>query len=363
MDKIVILGGGYAGTLAAARIARRGHPVTLIDAREGMAERIRMHQVAAGDEIPLLDFSRLFRKLPVDVLRTRVESIDRRAKRVMTADGAVEYDKLIYALGSVQDKREHTLTLDDPRRVREQLKTARTAIVVGGGLTGIESATEIAERYPNLHVTLVDGGTVGAALSERAGRYLRETFAAMRITVLEETRVAQTFAGGIVLGGGERLEADVVLWCGSFRLSPVAAEAGLVVNGRGQIVVDEFLRSSDPSIWAAGDAAQLPDARMGCVTAMALGAYAADAAAGATREPFRFAFGAMCISLGRHAGLIQLTHDDDSPRETFISGRAGAWVKELICRYTVLSIRLEVLGIPYNWPKGDLRWNDVTVTA
>ncbi|HEY0139987.1 MAG TPA: FAD-dependent oxidoreductase [Thermoanaerobaculia bacterium] len=363
MDKLVILGGGYAGTLAAVRIARHGHPVTLIDARDGMAERIRMHQAAAGDDIPLLNFSRLFRKLPVDVIRTRVESIDRQAKRIVTADGAVEYDKLIYALGSVQEKREHTLSVEDPCRVREQLQHAKSVIVVGAGLTGIELATEIAERHPHLHVTLVEGGSVGAALSGRAARYLRETFEAMRITLLEQTRVAGTVAGGIVLGNGETLHADVILWCGSFRLSPIAAEAGLEVNGRGQIVVDEFLRSSDPSIWAAGDAAQLPDARMGCVTAMALGAYAADSVIGTTREPFRFAFGAMCISLGRHAGLIQLTHDDDSPRDTFISGRAGAWVKELICRYTVLSIRLEAIGIPYNWPKGDLRWNDLTVTA
>jgi NADH dehydrogenase FAD-containing subunit len=281
----------------------------------------------------------------------------------MTADGPVPYDRMIYALGSVQEKREHALSVDNPRKVREQLKNAKRVIVVGGGLTGIESATEIAERHPHLHVTLIDSGTVGAALSERAERYLREVFESMHVTLLEGTRVASTFDGGVVLAGGETLSADVVLWCGAFRLSPIAAEAGLEVNGWGQIVVDEYLRSSDPSIWAAGDAAQLPDARMGCVTAMPLGAYAADAVLGATREPFRFAFAARCISLGRHAGLVQFTNADDSPRDTFLSGRAGAWVKELICRYTVLSIRLEILGIPYNWPKGELRWNSATATA
>lgn len=363
MEKIVILGGGYAGTLAAARIARRGHSVTLIDTREGMAERIRMHQAAAGDDVPLLSFAKLFRKLPVDVLRTRVQSIDRAAKVIHTADGPVEYDKMIYALGSVQEKREHALSVENPAHVRERLANAKSVIVIGGGLTGIETAAEIAERHPHLSVTLIDGGRLGAQLSERAARYLAEVFEAMRITVLENTRVARTIAGGVELTGGETLSADVVLWCGAFRLSPIAAEAGLEVNGRGQIVVDPFLRSSDPSIWAAGDAAELPDSRMGCVTAMALGAYAADAVLGATKEPFRFAFAAMCISLGRNAGIIQFTDDDDQPRDSFLSGRPGAWVKELVCRYTVLSIRLEILGIPYNWPKGDVRWNRVTAMA
>src|SRR5688572_5161592 len=74
-ENILILGGGYAGVMAAARIARRGTPVTLIDARDGMVERIRLHQVAAGDDIPPVAYKQLFRNLPVNVVRARVTSI------------------------------------------------------------------------------------------------------------------------------------------------------------------------------------------------------------------------------------------------------------------------------------------------
>ena len=66
----------------------------------------------------------------------------------------------------------------------------------------------------------------------------------------------------------EDLIADVVIWCAGFSLSPIAAEAGLVVNERGQIVVDDHLRSSDPSILAIGDAASCRDMRMACATAL-----------------------------------------------------------------------------------------------
>src|SRR5688572_27494784 len=100
MESIVILGGGYAGTLAAARIARRGTPVTLVDMRAGLVERIRLHQVAAGDDIAPVPYVQIFRNLPVNVVRAQVTSIDRATKRVMTSAGVIHYDKLVYALGS-----------------------------------------------------------------------------------------------------------------------------------------------------------------------------------------------------------------------------------------------------------------------
>lgn len=354
MQRIVILGGGYAGTLAAVRLGRKGVPVTLIDQGDGLVERIRQHQVMAGDDVPVVPFAKLFRRLPVTHVRARAESIDRAAKEVVTTEGRIAYDKLIYAIGSTLDTREHTLSLNDPRRVRDALRGAKSVIIVGGGLTGIESAVELAERHPELHVTVIDGGTAGGAnLSPKGQAHLREVFDAKRITLLEETRIAETIPGGVVLESGETLEAGVVLWCGSFRVSPIAREAGLRVNARGQILVDEYLRSSDPSILAAGDAAAFRDVRMGCVSAMPMGAYAADFVSGAAREPFRMAFGIVCISLGRSNGLIQFTNPDDTPRDSFLGARPAAWVKELVCRYTVLSIRMESRGIPYTWPKGE----------
>src|SRR5690349_21063339 len=141
MESIVILGGGYAGTNAAARIARRGVPVTLVAVRDALVERIRLHQVAAGDDVPPVPYSRLFRDLPVAVVRARVTSIDRASKVVHTTAGPLAYDKLVYALGSE--------SAQNPLEIRERLRTARSMTVVGGGLTGIETAAEIAERHPD----------------------------------------------------------------------------------------------------------------------------------------------------------------------------------------------------------------------
>ena len=335
MERTLILGGGYAGTLAAVRLAKRGVAVTLVDAGEGLVDRIRLHQVTAGDDIPVIPYKRMFRGLAIEVVRARVTRIDRARGVVETSDGEFQYDKLLYTLGSTSGS---LLGLTAAKNIRERLKTAKTVAVIGAGLTGIETAAEIAERFPDVSISLFDAGEIGRDLSEGAARHLRDWMTGHNVALRDNECV-------------ETVPADVVLWCNSFVVSPIAREAGLEVNERGQIIVDEHLRSSDPAIFAAGDAAIFRNIRMGCVSAMPMAAYVADFIAGATTEPFRFAFGIRCISLGRRDGIVQFVHADDSPRDSFLSGRPASWVKELICRYVTLSIRMERMGVHYSWMK------------
>jgi NADH:quinone reductase (non-electrogenic) len=335
MQRTLILGGGYAGTLAAVRLAKRGVPVTLVDANDALVDRVRLHQVMAGDDIPTHRYAKFFRGLPIEFVRARVQRIDRGQRIVDTTAGALEYGRLLYALGS------STASLTGPaaaREIRDRLKNAKTVAVVGAGLTGIEVAAEIAERFPAVRVTLFESGTIGSDLSDGAARHLRSWMAEHNVELRDRQRV-------------ENAGADIVIWCTSFAVSPIARDAGLQVNARGQILVDENLRSSDPSIFAVGDAAAFRDLRMGCVSAMPMAAYAADYLAGAAGGPFRFGFAIRCISLGRHDGIVQFVDADDTPRDRFLSGRPAAWVKEFICRYVVSSIRLERIGLHYSWPK------------
>ncbi|MEU4690796.1 hypothetical protein [Actinoplanes sp. NPDC023714] len=98
---------------------------------------------------------------------------------------------------------------------------------------------------------------------------------------------------------------------------------------------------------AAGDAAAPSDLplRMSCQAAGPLGAHAADTVlarvAGRRPEPLRIGFVALCLSLGRHDGIFQLNRRDDSATRFHLRGRAGAGVKELICRGTVKQMTAE----------------------
>jgi NADH dehydrogenase len=377
-QRIVVLGGGYAGVMAALRAAARtkgkGVAVTLIDAKPVFSERIRLHQLAAGERTRHRAYARLLRGTGARFEQGRALGIDLTAQSVAldTPAGrrAIAYDTLVYALGSHTDRdavpgvRENAFTLDfgAAEQLRSRLAalpSSASVVVCGGGLTGIETATEIAESHPSLRVTLVERDAFGAAFSAKGRAHLLKRFAKVGIDVREATTVREVLPDRVLTDDGE-LACDVCIWAGSFVASPLAREAGLAVNARGQILTDATLRSrTHPIVLAAGDAAALEalPLRMACATAMPLGTQAGDNAAaialGRELAPMRFAYTIWCISLGRRDGLVQFVDQHDAPKERVLTGRAAAMMKESICRFTTASIALERrIGGSYHWLKG-----------
>lgn len=380
--KILILGAGYAGLLAALRIAGRTRKtntqVTLVNNRDTFTERIRLHQLAANQSLPTLSIPQLLRGTGVVFERGWVQRIDPEAQRVAVRqdDGEtiLTYDRLIYALGSTVDREsipgvaENTLALSNPAMIeglREQLqKQAQKQgrlLVVGGGLTGIEAATEMAETYPRLQVTLVTHGKLGENLSVKGRLYLENQFAKLGICVKEGVKVVSVAEDYLLDKAGQKHPFDLCLWAAGFRVPQLAAEARIATDSKGRICVDEHLISiSHPNIHVIGDSAATP-LRMACATAMPMGGYASDTIVnqiegGAPLQPFRFAYMLQCISLGRGKALVQMVDALDRPQDRIITGRIGACVKEIICRYTVWSFWIEKwFPGTYRWPKAQIQ--------
>ncbi|NGO71619.1 NAD(P)/FAD-dependent oxidoreductase, partial [Streptomyces boncukensis] len=233
-ERIVVLGAGYAGLAAARGIAERTHPgsaeVVLVNARDTFTERVRLHQVASGQHVRQRPIAELLGGAPVRFVAARVTGIDaeRREVRLAPADGAaadgaaadgaaadgsLPYDTLVYALGSRADPgavpgaAEHAYpvaTAEDADRLRDRLAglAAGDAVaVVGGGLTGIETATELAETRPELTVRLLTSGPFGAAFSARGRAHLRRSFDRLGIEVRDGVRVTAVSPDGAVLEG------------------------------------------------------------------------------------------------------------------------------------------------------------------
>ncbi|GIM93386.1 NAD(P)/FAD-dependent oxidoreductase [Paractinoplanes toevensis] len=350
--RIVVLGAGYAGTNAAGRLARRLHPddveITLVNADDDFVERIRLHQLATGQAMRHRPLADALAGTAVRLRTARVTAVDTELRTVRLTDGEINYDTLVYALGStaarVTGPAHHVASRPAAERLSARLReltAGSTVLVVGGGLTGIEATTEIAEARPDLHVALAVRGGLGDWLSDKARRHLRRAVTRLAITVHEHTDVERADETGALTTTGERIPADVTVWTAGFATHPIAAETSLRVAATGQIVVDATMRSvSHPEVYAVGDAALAEGPggkplRMSCASGGPMAWQAADAIAArltgrrVPHVPIRYY--AQCISLGRHDGIIQMVTADDRAKPSAVVGGPAARVKELIC--------------------------------
>ncbi|TDD24465.1 NAD(P)/FAD-dependent oxidoreductase [Nonomuraea diastatica] len=353
---VVVIGGGYAGVMAANRLTQRDDvTVTLINPRPAFVDRIRLHQHAGGSYDAVVDYGQVLAER-VRLVGATVTRIDPAGRGVELADGGtLGYDYLIYAVGSgsgdsgVPGAAEFAYpiaTLEEAQRLRQVLDATPatgtmtgTVTVVGAGPTGIETAAELAEA--GRAVTLVCGGALGPSLHARGRRSVAARLARLGVTVLDgpDTMVTAVTGDAVRLGDGRELPSAVTVWTAGFGVPDLAARSGLSTDAHGRLLTDETLTSvDDMRIIAAGDSAAPSDLpfRMSCQAAVQLGPHAADTAlsriAGEQPAPLALALVAQCVSLGRGAGILQLTHKNDVAMWGHVAGRPGAMIKEFICQ-------------------------------
>ncbi|WP_075000263.1 NAD(P)/FAD-dependent oxidoreductase [Streptomyces qinglanensis] len=354
--RVVVLGAGYAGMSAAIQLAARGKRcegvrVTVVNAQERFTERMRLHMTATGQRLAELSIPELLEGTGARFVRGWVTAVDADAKTVRIDDDRVlHYDTLVYGLGSVADTsavpgaEDHAYTLSsaqDAELLADRLGRlgSGTVMVGGSGLTGIESAAEIAERHPKLEVVLQGRVEPGAAMKPKAKAYVHAALRRLGVQVRTGVEVVKVLPNGVELAGGESIAADAVLWTSGTRVSPLAAAAGLAVDQRGCIVTDATLRSvSHPDVYAIGDAAAIRQ-RYGvmhgtCQGGMPTGVHAALSIErmlkGKQPKPFRFGYYHTSVSLGRGDAVVQFTRPDDSPRRIFLTGRMAVRYKETV---------------------------------
>jgi NADH:ubiquinone reductase (H+-translocating) len=373
--KVVVVGGGYAGTLAANHLRVRADvDITLVNPRPKFVERIRLHQHVAGNYDATVDYGTLLGggvRLVVDGA-TRIDTV---ARKVELASGAaLDYDYVIYAVGStgavpaaVPGAAEFAFPiaeLEHAERLRaalDELHPEAPVTVVGGGLTGIEAASEFAEQ--GRKVTLVCGGQLAPSLSEPGRRSVAKWLAKHGIAVLEADVVAEVRSDAVVFADGAVRPSAMTIWTAGFGVPELAASSGLRTDALGRLLTDETLTSLDDShVVAAGDAAAPSGQplRMSCQAAGPLGLQAANTVlsriAGTEPAVLDQAFVAQCVSLGRSGATLQFTDADDTPRRLYIGGRMAAAAKEFICKGTLWGIRHEARkpGSSF-WFKGGTR--------
>ncbi|HEY9371201.1 NAD(P)/FAD-dependent oxidoreductase [Streptomyces sp.] len=376
--RIVVLGAGYAGAFAAGNLARRLSPadteITVVNAVPDFVERMRLHQLAIGQDVSFRKLADVFAGTGVRLRLARVTGVDPERRTVAVTgedgDGELAYDTLLYALGSsvahhgVPGVAEYAYDVtgrSSALRLRERLADlgeGGTVLVVGEGLTGIETATEFAESRPDLSVALAARGELGAWLSPKARRHLRRAFDRLGITVHEYTSIdavepTRAIAGGVA---GPSIPADVTVWSAGFAVHPIAAASGLEVAETGQIVVDRTMRSvSHPDVYAAGDCAYaigengrpLP---MSCASAGFTNMQATAAIiarlTGSEVPTVGLKYYGNHISLGRRDAIFQMVDGDARSKSWYLGGKAAARLKAGVLNGAGFGIAHPTFGMP-----------------
>ncbi|QNP68247.1 FAD-dependent oxidoreductase [Streptomyces roseirectus] len=374
--RIVVLGAGYAGVHVAGTLARRLSPadteITVVNAEPDFVQRMRLHQLAAGRRIKAPRLADVFAGTGTRLRLARVTGVDPEQRVVALADGGeLGYDTLVHALGShgdvegVPGAAEYAFDVaarPSALRLRERLDSlerrggAGHVVVVGDGLTGIETATEVAESRPGLSVVLIARGELGARLSAGARGHLRRVCDRLGIAVVEHVRVESVEATRVRCADGTLLPSDATVWAAGFAAGTVAAAGGLTVSENGRILVDRTMRSvSHPDVYAVGDSAYalgdngrpLP---MSCASAGYTGRQAVASIVGhlTGREIPHTTLGYLGnhISLGRRDGILQMVDDEGQATPTYVGGRKAARVKAGILSLSLWAGAHPTFGLP-----------------
>ena len=344
-QQILVVGAGFGGlwsALSAARLLDRHErhdvQISLLAPQAELRIRPRFYEPDVGRMFAPLDA--LFDTVGIRFVQGSAERIDEQAQSVGYRDaagrqGELGYDRLVLATGSqlarppVPGLDSHAFDVDQiesAARLEAHLKALRnrpasparnTVVVVGGGFTGIETATEMPARLrealgaeQDIRVIVVDrGAQVAAALGEGIRPSIIEASTKLGIEWLPDASVAAVDANRVSLADGRRIDSHTVIWTGGLRASPLTGQLSGERDALGRLHVDGNLKvRGQAKVFAAGDVAYAATddlgnhAVMSCQHAISLGRHAGNNAAadllGVPPTPYRQPKYVTCLDLG-----------------------------------------------------------------
>ena len=374
MKQIVVLGAGFAGLIAAVGAARRlaeleidksDVAVSVVNRDEWHSIRVRNYETELGDTLVPLDD--VLSPIGVDLRIGKVTGVDcARHEIAVAGQPNLHYDRLVFALGSelvrppIPGLAEHGFDIDTHDAAARlgahlaALPTRRaspgrfTALVVGGGLTGVEMATELAPRLKDIagglptRIILADRAPrIGSNMGEQACCVIDEALAALGVETRPGVTIASIDAAGAALASGETIDAETVIWCAGMRAHPLAAALPGEHDRFGRVAVDRFLRlDACADVLATGDAAMvLVDGEhpsvMSCQHARPMGRIAGHNVVcdlvGEPMIPLEIGYYVTCLDLGPWGAVYCQGWD----RQVAVKGAAAKQTKQTINRIRI----------------------------
>ncbi len=275
--RIVILGGGAAGFAAAEKLRRERYQGSIVMLSNDDAPPVDRPNLSkdflAGDApkewVPLRP-ENFYAENEIDLrLKANVTSLDPRAKEIILGDGGkVAYDRLLLATGAEPVRltipgadlpHVHALrSFSDCRAIIERAETSKRAVVIGASFIGLECAAALRARKLEVHVVAPETRPMEKLLGPEMGAFLRALHEQHGVLFHLEDAPAEIELEQVRLNSGATIAADLVIVGVGVRPRIQLAEAAGLRVDRG-VVVDQYLETSAPGIFAAGDIARWPD--------------------------------------------------------------------------------------------------------
>jgi 3-phenylpropionate/trans-cinnamate dioxygenase ferredoxin reductase subunit len=281
MDRIIVIGAGQAGASCVAKLRAEGFDGTITLIGDEPAPPYQRPPLSKAYLLGEMELERLYLRPRewydehrIDLrLGAAVRAVDASAKTVTLEEEVVPYDALVLATGSAPRrlppeiggslKGVHVVrTLADVDALEPQVREDRRALIVGGGYIGLEAAAVARKR--GMDVTLIEAAPriLGRVACAETADYFRDLHAGQGVTIKEGVGLdclngADGRVVGAMLNNGEEHPYDLVIAGIGVTPNDALADAAGVTLDNG-IATDAQGRTSDPSIWAAGDCASLP---------------------------------------------------------------------------------------------------------
>ena len=279
-ESVVILGGGAAGAIAAETLRREGYggPVTIVEAGpDAPYDRPNLSKdFLAGSApeawIPLRDDAFWARQRIVLRLGRRATALDARARRLTLDDGStLGFGALLLATGAdpitldipgAGQPVHYLRTLADARALVEVASRATRAVVLGTSFLGLEVAASLRARGIDVTVVGPDARPLEKTLGPQLGDFVRAIHERHGVVFRLGQTISAIGRSAVTLRSGEHIATRFVVAGIGVRPNTTLAERAELATGDG-ILVDEYLETSAPGIYAAGDVARWPDPRTG----------------------------------------------------------------------------------------------------